>query len=116
MRFYIFLLIVTLHTPAFATAPEAMSVEEAAQKHLLLAAPFPDYPYEARVRHKTGSGLYELKFDYDTGQLREVHIVKSIGDNMLDGRAIGAFKLWKAKPRSIHVLRVPITFTMTRPR
>ncbi len=60
------------------------------------------------------SGLYELKFDYDTGHLREVHVVQSTANDMLDRRAIAAFKLWKAKPHSVHILRVPVTFMMTR--
>ena len=91
-----------------------MTVGEAVQKDLLLSAPRPDYPYAARARGKTGEGMFELKFDYETGRLREVHVIKSIGDRMLDGPAIGALKLWKAKPRSIHTLRVPIRFTRDR--
>ena len=56
----------------------------------------------------SGFGVFDLKFDYETGHLREIQIVKSTGHSMLDGRAISALKLWKAKPRSIHTLRVPM--------
>ena len=109
-----FLLFVTMHLSSFAASPEVMTVGEAVQRDLLLSAPRPQYTYAARARRKVGKGMFELKFDYETGRLREVHMVKSIGDYMLDGSAIGALKLWKAKPRSIHTLQVPIRFTPDR--
>jgi hypothetical protein len=89
-----------------------MTVQEAIQRNLLIAAPKPDYPYEARSRRMTGGGVYDLVFDFETGNLREVHVVKNIDDRTLSGYAIGALKLWKAKPHSIHVLRVPLSFNM----
>lgn len=91
-----------------------MTVEEALKQDLLIVAARPDYPYEARRQRWTGSGVFELTFNYETGNLREVHVVQSTGKRMLDGHAIGALKLWKAKPRSIHKIRIPITFTLTR--
>jgi TonB family protein len=114
VRICIYFLFAAMHFSSFAASPEVMPVEEAVQKDLLLSAPRPNYPYAARVRGKTGEGMFELKFDYETGHLREVHVIKSIGDRMLDGPAIGALKLWKAKPRSIHTLHVPIRFTQDR--
>lgn len=89
-----------------------MMVEEALQKHLLLVAVRPDYTYEARSRKRTGSGLFELKFDYESGRLREVHVVKSFGDRLLDGPTIATLKVWQAKPRSIHTLLVPVRFVL----
>jgi outer membrane biosynthesis protein TonB len=91
-----------------------MTVQEAVQRQLLLVAPKPDYPYEARSRRMTGSGVFDLVFDYETGNLREVHVVKNIEDHTLNGYAIGALKLWKAKKRSIHVLRVPLSFNIRK--
>ena len=110
-----FLLIVAIRASSLAAASEPMTVEEAQAKQLLLFAARPSYPYEARKARLSGSGIFDLKFDYETGHLREIHIVKSTGQSMLDGHAIGALKLWKAKPRSIHTLRIPITFTL-KPR
>jgi TonB family protein len=95
--------------------PPLTAVEEAQAKQLLLFAARPSYPYEARKVHLSGSGIFDLRFDYETGHLREVHVVKSTGYNSLDGHAIGALKLWKAKPGSIHTLRVPIDFKL-KPR
>ncbi len=110
----VFLILMAMHTSSFAASPEPMTVEDAMRKDLLLVAVRPDYPYEARRQRLTGSGIFELKFDYESGHLREVHVVQSTGQRMLDGHAIGALKLWKAKPHSIHTLRMPITFTLTR--
>jgi TPR repeat protein len=89
-----------------------ITVQEAVQKNLLLAAPKPDYPVEARSRRITGNGVFDLIFDFESGNLREVRVVKNIDDHTLSGYAIGSLKLWKAKPRSIHVLRVPLSFNM----
>jgi TonB family protein len=110
------LLFTTLHALSFAASPETMTVEEAVEKHLLLTAIRPQYPYEALARHRTGSGVFELTFDYESGRLREVHVVKSFNDRALEGYAIGTLKLWRAKPRSIHTLLVPVTFTFDRRR
>jgi TonB family protein len=101
-------------TAGFGASPEPMQLDEALQKHLLLHAPRPEYPYEARARRKTGSGVYELKFDYETGHLREIHVVKGIEDFPLDMYAMATLKVWRAKPRSIHALLVPVTFTFSR--
>jgi TonB family protein len=108
-------MILATRASSFAVSPEPMTVEEAQAKQLLLFAARPSYPYEARKQRLSGSGVFDLRFDYETGHLREIHVVESTGQNVLDGHAIGALKLWKAKPRSIHTLRIPITFTL-KPR
>jgi TonB family protein len=93
-----------------AGEPPLTTIEEAESKQLLVFAAKPSYPYEAYRMRVSGEGIFDLKFDYETGHLREIHVVKSTGNNFLDGHSIGALKLWKAKPRSIHTLRVPIGF------
>jgi TonB family protein len=93
--------------------PPLTTIEAAQEKQLLLFAALPSMPYEARRSRLSGSGIFDLTFDFERGHLREIHVVKSTGHSMLDGRAIGALELWKAKPRSIHTLRVPINFPLT---
>ena len=88
-----------------------MQIEDALNKHLLLYAIRPEYPYEMRHRGVTGKGDFLLRFNYDTGHLEEIHIAKSTGSPMLDKYTINSLKHWKAKPRSIHRLLVPIDFT-----
>jgi len=90
-----------------------MGVREAMQRHLLLVAALPEYPNEIEaqpgVRHRRYTCEFELKFDYESGHLREVHVVKGTGDQAVDAHAIGAMKVWQAKPRSIHNLLVAVT-------
>ena len=98
-------------------------LDDALRQHLLLVAVAPDYPleYEWRPAHgnvfgsgaPSGKGIFDLRFDYETGHLREVHVVASTLSRKLDAHAIGALKLWKAKPRSIHLLRVPFDFRLS---
>ena len=83
-----------------------------ALRQTLLTHPRPDYPYEARLKHITGSGVFDLTFDYDTGRLREIHITTSTGHWILDKAAIAMFKDWQAKPHTVRKIRVPITFAM----
>ena len=70
-------------TSAKLYAAEPTTVEDAVRQKFLLRAPRPEYPFQARRQKFTGSELYELRFDYDTGHLREVHIVKRAGDRVL---------------------------------
>ena len=116
MRAHMFLLVFLAISPvSFAeTTPEVMTGAEAAQRGLLIKVVRPEFPYEARGRHKGGSGVFELRFDYETGHLREIHVVRALPDPILQKAAIDALKQWQAKPRSIHVLRFAVTFLKTR--
>src|SRR5205814_7548509 len=104
MRLVILLIFTSVQTLSFAASPEPkpMMVDEALRQHLLLTAPPPDYPPLMRLHRVGGKGLFQLRFDYDTGHLREVHVVQGTGAPLLDGYTIGALKLWKAKPHSLH--------------
>jgi TonB family protein len=110
----IFLIFGTIPSWCLAVPPESVTLDDALRKDLLLAAPMPDYPYQMRHHHVEGNGLFELKFDYDSGHLHEVHVIQSTGSPMLDGYAIGALKLWKAKPHAVHTVMVPLNFRMSR--
>ena len=90
--------------------PKVFTVQEAAQ--VLRYAVKPEYSYEARRTHTTGTGMFELRFDYDTGRLKAIDIVQSTGSRLLDHDAIAGLKEWKAKPHTVRVMRIPITFTM----
>jgi outer membrane biosynthesis protein TonB len=107
-----FLMILAIPASSLAGAPQPMTLDEVQAKQLLLFAAPPNMPYEARRARASGLGVFDLTFDYETGHLREIHVVKSTGYSILDGRAIGALKLWVAKPRSIHTLRVPFNFSL----
>lgn len=95
-------------------AAEPTTGEEAIRRNLLVRHPAPEYPYEARRVRISGSGVYQLKFDYETGRLREIHIVRATGQRVLDDAVISALKLWQAQPKSLHTIRLPVTFWVGR--
>ena len=112
MRNYLLLLIIaSINIVAFATLPDnekPMTLNEALQRHLLLTAAIPKYPggYEWKPDPRggpsghslMGDGIFDLRFDYESGLLREIHVVKSTDNTKLDTYAIGALKVWTATP------------------
>jgi hypothetical protein len=55
-----------------------------------LSAPRPDYPYEARSRHITGSGIVIISVDPITGFATAVTMEQSIGNPVLDNSTVSA--------------------------
>src|SRR5438552_7141417 len=110
----IFLSLAIMVLRCFASDPKPMLVKEALQRHLLLYAIRPEYPFDKWHHVVTGTGIFELRFDYETGHLREIHIVKSTGSPMLDRATIDSLKHWKAKPRALNAVLVPVEFTGMR--
>ena len=111
MTRYLLIMLILATTSVHADTPPIMLAEDAIAQHRLFYYPRPEYPYEARRRSITGSGVFDLRFDYDTGHLREVHVASGTGSPLLDSAAIGALKRWQAKPRMVRKIRVPVTFT-----
>lgn len=92
--------------------PKLFTLPEAAQ--VLRYAVKPQYSHEALRTRATGTGLFELRFDYETGGLKAIDIVQSTGSRLLDHDAINGLKEWKAKPHTIRVMRIPVMFTDRR--
>ena len=103
------LLVLVFLTPLSA-APEPTTVKEAFDRHLLVYTVIPRYSSYLQRRRVKGSGVFEMEFNYDSGRVREVHIVQSTGNDMLDRDTIFALRRWRVKRRSVHTLRLPITF------
>ncbi len=82
-------------------------------KALALSAPRPDYPYEARSRHITGSGLAVISVDPKTGFVANAAMEQSIGNSILDNSSLSAFRRWRFKPGTQPKVVIPITFTLT---
>jgi protein TonB len=76
-------------------------------------APRPEYPYEARRRNITGSGVVALMVDEATGAVIGAEMEQSIGSPILDQAALSALRRWRFKNGTPVRVRVPITFTMT---
>jgi TonB family protein len=91
--------------------PAAMSISGA--KANAISAPRPEYPYEARSRHLTGSGVCVVTVDVASGTVSDATMAQSIGNSILDNSATSAFRRWRFKPGTVSKVKIPITFTMT---
>jgi TonB family protein len=92
-------------------APAAMSISSA--KALATYAPRPQYPYEARSRKITGSGVCVVTVDTASGSVTDATMAQSIGNPLLDNAAATAFRQWRFRPGTVSKVKIPITFTMT---
>jgi protein TonB len=96
-------------TPIKAPGPMSMSRAKA----LALYAPRPQYPYEARSRHVTGSGVIVAQVDSASGNVTSASVSQSTGSPILDSAATSAFRQWRFRPGTVSKVNIPITFTMT---
>jgi len=93
-------------------SPGPMSMSKA--KALALYAPRPQYPYEARSRHVTGSGvIVAATVDAASGNVTSASVSSSTGSPILDNAATSAFRQWRFRPGTVSKVNIPITFTMT---
>jgi TonB family protein len=90
---------------------QAMTMSRA--KALAINSPRPQYPYEARSRHVTGSGVCVVTVDPGSGNVTGASMTQSIGNPILDNAALSAFRQWRFRPGTVSQVRIPITFTMT---
>ena len=101
-----------IKAPTVAGHPGVMSISNA--KAVAIYAPRPQYPYEARSRRITGSGVCVLDVDVASGSVSSANMAQSIGNPILDNAAVSAFRQWRFKPgAAAPKVKVPITFTMT---
>ena len=95
-----------------AGVPGTMSISGA--KAVAIFAPKPDYPYEARSRHVTGSGVALLSVDTASGNVTDATMAQSIGNPILDNSTVSTFRRWRFRPGACAPkVKVPITYTMT---
>ena len=80
---------------------------------LVMYAPRPVYPYEARRQRMTGSGIALVTVDSVDGNVVDVRMVQSCGSVILDNATLDAFRRWHFKPGSVERVQVPITYTLT---
>ena len=82
-------------------------------KPFTVSAPRPEYPYQARRDHITGSGAVSLEVDPLTGSVINARMIESTGSSILDYSAISAFQRWRFKNGTPSPVKVPFTFTMS---
>ena len=99
-----------IKAPQQAGHPGTLSISSA--KALATYAPRPQYPYEARSRHVTGSGVCVVEVS-PSGSATSASMAQSTGNPILDNAATSAFRQWRFKPGTVSKVRIPITFTMT---
>jgi periplasmic protein TonB len=100
-----------IKAPQAAGRPGTLTASGA--KAAALYAPKPEYPYEARSRHVTGSGVCVVDVDPSSGNVTSASMGQSTGNPILDNATVSAFRRWRFKPGSASKARIPITFTMT---
>src|SRR5262249_59179550 len=81
-----------------AIGSASAQTSDSALKALMISAPRPEYPEEARVRHVTGCGIYQVEFDSKTGVPQKVSAIQSAGIPLLNRAATTALMQWRAKP------------------
>jgi TonB family protein len=99
--------------PKPAGVPSAGPMSMSSAKAVAVSAPRPEYPYEARRMHATGSGVCVMTVDVSSGAVTDATMATSTGNSVLDNAATSAFKRWRFKPGTVTKVRTPITFTMT---
>ena len=105
-----------LATRMFAAAPPRkggpVTLTEAQAAALVLAAPHPVYPIQARRQRVSGRGWFQMIVD-KTGKVTKVHVVRSTGSEILDRAAVQALSKWRFKPgKGITRANLPIKFSL----
>ena len=69
-----------------------------------------EYPYEARKRGITGSGIVAVEIDKATGTVTKAYMLKSTGSRILDDAAVSAFRTAKFAGDFRSPVKIPIQF------
>jgi len=110
------LLLLLLLATLLVAFDSGAAAQGSVSKAVVISAPRPEYPLEARARHMTSKGIAILEIDSKTGYVTAARIEKSTGHVILDNAALSAFMRWRFKPGTVPQLRIPINFTMQQPK
>ena len=72
----------------------------------------PEYPAEAQAQRLTGSGVFVLHVDSNTGLVRSVEVKQSTGHKILDDASVSAFSNLRFKAGGVSRVKIPVTFTL----
>jgi TonB family protein len=98
------------HAFAQPNAPLATPTSLSTAKTVATSAPLPDYPYEARRAHITGSGVCVMFVDTASGTVARAVMTQSTGNAILDKVTTDTFGRWRFKPGTVSQVQVPITY------
>jgi TonB family protein len=82
-------------------------------KAMVAYAPRPVYPYDARRRRVTGSGVALVTVDETSGTVINVLMAQSCGNAILDDSTLDALRRWRFKPGRVVRVQVPIMYMLT---
>ena len=104
MRTTLCFILISLGSVALAKKPKNITNPEltlAQTANISVFTPLPKYPYQARLRCLTGSGLYRMHVKFDTGQVKFVETEKSTGHALLDQAAKETLLRWRFNPKTL---------------
>lgn len=93
-------------------APVSGTTSMSSARANAISLPHPEYPYEARRAHVTGSGVCLMTVDPSTGNVTDATMAVSTGNPILDNATVTAFRRARFKPGTVSKVKTPITFTM----
>lgn len=80
---------------------------------MVIDAPRPVYPPDARRDRITGSGVATITVDPKSGRVASAKMSQSTGSRILDKAALSAFRRWRFKPGApVAVVNLPVSFTL----
>src|SRR5262249_5970948 len=82
-------------------APPATPTSLAAAKSLAISAPLPDYPYEARRAHVSGSGVCVITVNTASGNVTSAIMTESTGNALLDKITTDTLGRWRFKTGTV---------------
>jgi TonB family protein len=84
-----------------------------AAKAVAVSMRMPQYPYEAKRAHISGSGVCVMTVDAASGNVTGAVMEQSTGSGILDKVTTDAFRKWRFKPGTVSQVRVPISYEIT---
>ena len=93
-----------------ASIPASVPISLSVAQSMAISAPLPEYPYEAKRRNLSGSGVCVVTVDIATGRVTDATMSQSTGSPFLDKFTIQTFKNWRFKPGTVSQFRVPISY------
>jgi TonB family protein len=90
--------------------PVADLMSLSAAQAIAVRAPLPEYPYQAKRAHITGSGVCVMTVNTASGNVTNAMMAESTGDGILDYVTIHTFQRWRFKPGTVSQVRVPISY------
>ena len=86
----------------FADAAKADQQQERNTiRRLTISTPQPEYPQAARLLRITGNGLFIMRVQIASGRVKQVTVLRTTGNNLLDAAAIKGLTQWQFKPGAL---------------